>query len=217
MSLWSDFLSNQDLLIHKWKHYFPIYERHLARFRNQDVLMFEVGVSHGGSLRMWKRWLGPHARIVGIDIDPRAKGAAEDQCDVRIGSQSDIGFMKSVVKEFGVPDIVLDDGSHVMKDVNATFDYLYPLVPKNGVYMVEDMHTAYWEEYGGALGKPDSFIERSKGLVDRLNADHARGAIKPDEFTATTQSICFYDSFVVFEKGGYTGKSAPQVGRRLFE
>ena len=217
MSLWSDFLSNQDLLIHKWKHYFPIYERHLARFRNQDVVMFEIGVSQGGSLRMWKRLLGPHARIVGIDIDPRSAGAAEDQVDVRIGSQADAGFMRSVVEEFGAPDIVLDDGSHRMEHVNATFDILYPLVPKNGVYMVEDMHTAYWEEFGGGLGKPDSFIERSKSLVDRLNADHARGAIAPDAFTATTQSISFYDSFVVFEKGGTTGKSAPRIGKPLFD
>jgi hypothetical protein len=217
MSLWSDFLTNQDLLIHKWKHYFPIYERHLERFRNQDVLMFEIGVSHGGSLRMWKRWLGPHARIVGIDIDPRAAGAEEDQVSVRIGSQSDLGFMERLVAEFGVPDIVLDDGSHVMSDVNATFDYLYPLVSKNGVYMVEDMHTAYWEEYGGAIGNPESFIERSKGFIDRLNADHARGALMPDAFTKTTRSMCFYDSFVVFEKGGTTVKSAPQVGRPLFK
>ena len=216
MSLWSDFLTNQDLLIHKWKHYFPVYERHLERFRNQDVLMFEIGVSHGGSLRMWKRWLGPHARIVGIDIDPRAAGAEEDQVDVRIGSQSDLGFLEGLIAEFGVPDIVLDDGSHVMGDVNATFDFLYPRVSKNGVYMVEDMHTAYWDEYGGGVGHPDSFIERSKGFIDRLNADHARGALAPDAFTATTRSMCFYDSFVVFEKGGTTRKHAPKTGTPLF-
>jgi len=216
MSLWSDFLTNQDLLIHKWKHYFPIYERHLERFRNQDVLMFEVGVSHGGSLRMWKRWLGPHARIVGIDVDPRATGAEEDQVSVRIGSQSDLAFLEGLVAEFGVPDIVLDDGSHVMGDVNATFDFLYPRVSKNGVYMVEDMHTAYWDEYGGGVGHPDSFIERSKGFIDRLNADHARGALAPDAFTATTRSMCFYDSFVVFEKGGTTTKQAPKTGKPLF-
>ena len=217
MSLWSDFLTNEDLLVHKWKHYFPIYQQHMARFRDQDVLMFEIGVSHGGSLRMWKRLLGPHARIVGIDIDPRAVGAAEDQVHVRIGSQSDARFLGDVVAEFGRPDIVLDDGSHRMEDINATFDVLYPLVPKNGVYMLEDLHTAYWDEYGGGLGKPGSFIERSKALVDRLNADHARGAIAPDDFTATTRAICFYESFVVFEKGRTTAKSAPQIGTRLFD
>jgi hypothetical protein len=122
-----------------------------------------------------------------------------------------------VVAEFGIPDIVLDDGSHRMDDINASFDALYPLVPKNGVYIVEDLHTAYWDEYGGGLRKPGSFIERSKVLVDRLNADHARDAIAPDEFTATTRSICFYDSVVVFEKGRTTDKAAPQIGKRLFD
>jgi hypothetical protein len=82
--------------------------------------------------------------------------------------------------------------------------------------MVEDMHTAYWDEYGGGVGRPDSFIERSKGFIDRLNADHARGAVPPDAFTATTRSMCFYDSFVVFEKGGTTAKHAPKTGTPLF-
>ena len=39
----------------------------------------------------------------------------------------------------------------------------------------------------------------------------------PAAFTATTQSISFYDSFVVFEKGGTTGKSAPRIGKPLFD
>ncbi|NUO76846.1 hypothetical protein LVB77_15135 [Lysobacter sp. 5GHs7-4] len=217
MSLWLDFLTNQDLLIHKWKHYFPIYEQHMRRFQGQDVLMFEIGVSQGGSLRMWKRFLGPHARIVGIDIDPRSAPAAEDQVEVRIGDQSDPAFLQSLIDEFGVPDVVLDDGSHRMDHVNASFDFLYPLLPKNGVYMVEDMHTAYWEEYGGGVGVPGSFIERCKGLIDSLNADHARGALPSDEFTRSTRSMHFYDSFVVFEKGATTGKHAPRVGKPLFE
>ena len=41
-------------LIHKWNHYFEIYNKHFKRFRNKDINILEVGVSHGGSLQMWK-------------------------------------------------------------------------------------------------------------------------------------------------------------------
>ena len=47
---------------------------------------------------------------------------------------------------------VLDDGSHQMHHIVATFNFLYQRLPKNGVYMVEDLHTAYWKEYGGGKG-----------------------------------------------------------------
>ncbi|MDE3016006.1 MAG: class I SAM-dependent methyltransferase, partial [Pseudomonadota bacterium] len=176
MSLWDDFLTNQDdLRINKWAHYFPIYERHLQRFRNLDVTLLEIGVNHGGSLKLWKRFLGPYAKIVGIDINPQCVKAEEEQIQIRIGSQSDGAFLDGLLDEIGIPDIVIDDGSHVMKDVNVTFDYLYPKLLKNSVYLVEDLHTAYWEEYGGGAGKPDSFIERCKHFIDVLNADHSRG------------------------------------------
>jgi hypothetical protein len=212
LNLWSSFLTNDGRLIHKWKHYFPIYERHFREFVYKPVTFIEIGCGRGGSLQMWKRYLGPHARIVGIDILPECKGFEEDQIEIRIGAQQDLQFLENVIAEFGAPDIVLDDGSHVMSHVIASFQFLYPRVAKNGVYMVEDLHTAYWEEYEGGLRKPTTFIELSKNLLDELNADHSRGALVPTEFTQTTLSMHFYDSVVVFEKGLHTRKWAPQTG-----
>jgi SAM-dependent methyltransferase len=214
MNLWADFLGNGDRrVIHKWKHYFPIYERHFAPFVNRSVTFVEIGCGAGGSLQMWKRLFGPHAQIVGLDIDPRCKAFEDDQIAVRIGAQQDPLFLEAVAKEFGPLDVVLDDGSHIMAHVAASFLHLYPRLSKNGVYLVEDLHTAYWPEYGGALRRPDSFIEIAKALVDELNANHARGALLPTEFTRTTNSVCFYDSIVVFERGVTTKKWAPQIGK----
>jgi hypothetical protein len=92
------------------------------------------------------------------------------------------------------------------------FECVYPQIPKNGVYMVEDMHTSYWPKYGGGLEVPNSFINRSKRLIDELNADHTKGALAPTDFTRTTDSISFYDSVVVFEKGGVFWKDAFRTG-----
>jgi SAM-dependent methyltransferase len=211
--LWLDFLTNEQRVIHKWKHYFPIYEAHFSRFVNRDLVFLEIGCGQGGSLQMWKRFFGAHARIIGIDINENCREFEEDQISVRIGNQSDTSFLKTVIDEFGVPDIVLDDGSHFMSDLSATFDYLYPLLGRNSVYMVEDLHTAYWEEYEGGLKRSGSFIERCKHFIDELNADHSRGALEPTEFTRTTLSMHVYDSIVAFEKGRHTAKFAPKTGR----
>ena len=214
MSLWSDFLTNDKRLIYKWKHYFPIHEHHFVRFANRDVVFFEIGCDEGGSLQMWKRFLGPHARIIGVDIIPGAAKFAEDQAEIRIGDQSDVQFLEALVKEFRPPDVISDDGSHIMAHVNASFAAPYPLVSRTGVYLVEDLHTAYWNEYGGGLRHSDSFIEYSKGSIDALNADDSRGALEPSAFTRSMLSMHFYDSVVVFEKGRHRPKDAPEIGIR---
>jgi hypothetical protein len=213
MTLWSDFLTNDKKIIHKWKHYFPIYERHFKDFVYKPVTFIEIGCGQGGSLQMWKRYFGPHARIIGIDINPECKAFEDDQIEVRIGPQQDPQFLQSVLSEVGAPDIVLDDGSHVMSHVASSFQFLYPRMTKNGVYLVEDLHTAYWDEFEGGLRKSSTFIELCKNLIDELNADHSRGALLPTEFTKSTLSMHFYDSVAVFERGAHTKKWAPETGK----
>ena len=59
--------------IYKWRHYLPIYERHLAHLRGRAARLLEIGVYSGGSLRMWRDYLGPNAHVTGIDIKPSCK------------------------------------------------------------------------------------------------------------------------------------------------
>lgn len=212
MTLWAAFLDHKGRVAHKWTHYFPAYEQHFGRFVNRPCVFWEIGCGQGGSLQLWKRYLGPYAQIIGLDILPGAKAFAEDQIEIRIGDQADESFLQSVLDEFGPPDVILDDGSHAMGDLSRSFRYLYPRMSSTGVYFVEDLHTAYWEEYGGGLRRPESFIEVSKTLIDELNAVHGRDAIVPSAFTATTLSIHYYDSVVVFERGRHQRRHAPMTG-----
>jgi len=214
MNLWHDFKTNNQNLIYKWTHYFPIYERHLKAWQGKTVTIMEIGVSKGGSLQMWQRYLGPLATIVGLDIDPNCAKLSnpQDNIHVRIGNQSNINFLQRVLDEFGTPDIIIDDGSHKMTDINQSFAFLYPKLSKNGIYLVEDLHTAYWSEFGGEVTNPNTFINVSKNLIDQLNADHSRGAVESNFFTKNTFSINYYDSVVVFERGTIPNKNAQKIG-----
>ena len=213
MTLYGDFLDESHRRMHKWHQYFPAYETHFERFRNRHVTLYEIGIGEGGSLQQWRRYLGPFAIIVGIDIYPRCKQVEEEQVHVRIGSQTDLAFLASVVAEFGPPDIVIDDGSHLQQHVNATFAFLCPQIAKNGVYLVEDLHAAYWPDHGGGLGAPSSFIETAKTLVDTMHADYIGGTDRSPSGNRTT-SIHFYDSVVVFEIGEHRVMSNTTTGNK---
>lgn len=64
------FYGNTGPIVHKWRHYLSIYDRHLSRYRSTPVRLLEIGMFKGGSLQMWRRYFGIDARIYGIDIDP---------------------------------------------------------------------------------------------------------------------------------------------------
>jgi hypothetical protein len=193
-------------------HYFDIYEHHFERFRETSPIVVEVGVSGGGSLAMWKEYFGPRCRIIGIDIDPKCKAHESDGIEVFVGSQDDADLIDSLLRKYGSPNVVIDDGSHMMEHVTKTFQLLYPRLDATGVYLVEDTHTCYWQNYGGGLRREGTFIETCKHLVDELNAVHTRGALPVSEFTRTTDSICFYDSVVVFERRPQGIRQAPVTG-----
>ena len=69
---------------------------------------------------------------------------------------------------------------------------------KNGVYLIEDTHAAYWDSHGGSLKEPKSIINVSKNLIDKLNADHTKGQVESDDFTKSTPCIPCEWNYKVF-------------------
>lgn len=196
------FNENTDRSIHKWQHYFDIYDSHFSRFRNTDVHVVEFGVSEGGSLQMWKHYFGPQCRIFGVDINPYCKELEEERVRIFIGDQEDRLFLRSLAREIPRIDILIDDGGHRMQQQINTFEELFPHVQAHGVYLCEDMHTSYWKGWGGGgYRKKGTFIEYSKKLVDSINAWHSQTPkLKVTDFSRSARSLHFYDSVLVIEK-----------------
>jgi len=203
-----------DTNVHKWHHYFEIYEKHFNSYRDRPIRMLEIGVFRGGSLRMWKQYFHPESIIVGIDIDKSCKAheRADDNVFVRIGSQADPDFLAEVTREFGPFDIILDDGSHKTHHQNISFGALFRASLKDGgCYMVEDVHSNYWLK---TIDSEDTFIDLSKQMVDTLHEpyfDRTEASFRPGHADAVSEmsvsylaanihSIAFYDSIVVFDK-----------------
>jgi hypothetical protein len=209
------FRRNRKRFMHKWVHYFDIYHRHFERFRGKPVVVLEFGVYHGGSLQMWRDYFGRKATVIGVDIDPRCKELEEKDVRIFIGDQEDRAFLRGLAGEIGPIDVLIDDGGHTMGQQIATFEEMYPAMTEDGVYLAEDLHTSYWERYGGGYRRPGTFIEYCKGLIDQLTAWHSREAgFAADAFTRSTRAMHFYDSVVVFERGRVDPPHDEKTGER---
>jgi hypothetical protein len=206
------FENNTGNVIDKWHHYFEVYENWFHPYRNKPVVILEIGVYQGGSLKMWKEYFGEKARIYAIDINPNCKQFEEENVHIFIGSQEDRAFLDRIKKEIPKVDILIDDGGHSMNQQIVSFEELYPHIKENGIYLCEDLHTSYWRKYGGGYNKKSSFIEYSKKLVDYLNAWHSRDEKLPvNQFTKTTASLHYYPSMLIIQK---RPMQMPTSGRR---
>ncbi|MCA0870196.1 class I SAM-dependent methyltransferase [Seohaeicola saemankumensis] len=194
------FAGNKGVVVHKWHHYIPIYERYFAQFRDRPVRFLEIGVNKGGSLQMWRRYFGEAATLYGIDINPECAQFDGQAGQVRIGSQADPEFLNGVVDEMGGIDLVLDDGSHRMPHVRASFEVLYPRLETGGVYMIEDLHTAYYPKFGGGYRSRDNFFVFARELVDDMHQWYHNKGLRHEAYGGHVSGLHIHDSIAVIDK-----------------
>ncbi len=204
------FNKNDKKDLHKWLHYFDIYEENFSKFKKKKITILEIGIAKGGSLRMWKNYFSSDSTIVGIDINPDCKKFEKDNIKTYIGNQTDVNFLSSVIKDIDKPDIIIDDGGHTSNQQIISFNYLFGHLNDKGIYLVEDTHASYHSDF---QDRQDgfTFMDYAKSLADKLNLWYQYydykiykkeiiEKINMPYFTKNTYKISFYNSMVVFEK-----------------
>ena len=178
--------------IWKWRHYFDIYHRHLAKFVGTEAQVVEIGVYSGGSLQMWKEYFGPQCRIAGIDIEAACRVYADEQVRIFIGDQADRQFWSDFRREVPQFDIVLDDGGHQPEQQMVTLEETLPYLRPGGVYLCEDIHLT-----------GNEFATFAHTLADQLNAArwklNGETACAATPLQASIRSVHCYPFVVVIE------------------
>ena len=180
----------------KWRHYFEIYDRHLAKFAGEQAKLLEIGIYAGGSLDMWREYLGPGSELYGVDIDRYC--TRFDEATVFIGDQADRAFWQRFRAETPPLDIVIDDGGHTVDQQRVTLEELLPHLRPGGVYICEDVH-----------GNDNAFLGYVHGLSRELfGYDLILDEASPDRvlsspatpFQSAIHSVHVYPYLVVIER-----------------
>jgi len=119
-------------------NYLVYYWAHFRDIRHQVRSVLEIGLETDRSMRMWEEFF-PRAEIIGVDIDPKCRNFEGDRRRVFIGDQSDQTFLERVSREVTHGfDVVIDDGSHLVRHQIASFEFLFPKMSSHGIYVIED-------------------------------------------------------------------------------
>lgn len=213
----------------KWEIFFKVYDREFNSIRHDKIKMLEIGVQNGGSLETWSKYFNKAQLIVGCDINPKCGSLtySDKRIKVIVGDATNPKTAAQIHDLSTQYDVIIDDGSHVSKDIIDAFFHFFPRLKPGGIFCVEDTHTLYWHEFGGGLNNPDNAKEFFKDLSDIINHEHWRnepdisqhlahrvGGRNTDFIEAGwVDSISFYNSLIVIRKADRSGHD--KLGRRL--
>lgn len=141
--------------IHKFT---SIYDEHFKNIRDNNIKLLEIGVFYGSSLKMWEQYF-KNGIIYGADIfsekeRDELKGGKEfrhllifDNTRTKIfqTNQENVQELKLLPNEL---DIIIDDGGHTMYQQQLTFKTLFWNLVQGGTYILEDLHTSRYPNYG---------------------------------------------------------------------
>lgn len=138
--------------------YLDFYQKKLPS-RKFTGRLLEIGVMDGASLRMWREYY-PKAEIIGVDNAMQSDLKIEGVGLVEIDATNELEL-----KELGKFDIIIDDASHKTSDQQKTFEQLfYNQLNKNGIYILEDLHTSYIPSYVNSELTTIDYLKKKKDI-----------------------------------------------------
>lgn len=158
----------------KWSLYLQEYDRLFQPYRKQPVCLLEIGVQNGGSLELWNKYFPHVKKIVGCDSNPDcAKLQYDDnRIAVVVYDVNTEEAEQQILEHSSNFDLIIDDGSHISGDIIRTFARYFKHLNDNGLFIIEDLHCSYWQEFEGGLFDPFSSITFFKRLADVVNHEH---------------------------------------------
>lgn len=129
------------------RSFLDVYERYFEKYKDSNIVLLELGVLNGGSLKTWEEYF-TNGKIVGLDIDPSKNKYKTDRTDIFIGSQNNSELIDLVKKSYTNGfDIIIDDASHINQLSLESFNLLYDSVKPGGFYVIEDTHCTYGDKW----------------------------------------------------------------------
>ena len=155
----------------KWSSYLQYYDKLFYSKRMDPIDLLEIGIQNGGSLETWASYFQNARNIIGCDIDPNCRQLSYDDPRIKLivddcNSPNTLQTIKALTPTL---DIVIDDGSHRSMDILQSFVTYFPMLNPGGIYVVEDTHTLYWQDWGGELTNPHNAYIFFKKLIDVIN------------------------------------------------
>lgn len=175
------FLSDKGSVYGSCHKFTEIYDEYFHKFIDKNVNILEIGIQDGSSLKMWNEFFN-NPNIIGLDISDKSMFDNENVKTYIVdqsNEESINNFKQNINIEF---DIIIDDGSHHMRDQQLTLGILFPYLKSGGIYVLEDLHTSLCDPNTMVYGRPiEIYSDRSNTTLEFLKKKPYKSVYLDDE------------------------------------
>ena len=143
-----------------YHNFLNFYEQKIEHLKNEQINLLEIGFLNGNSIKTWLDYF-PNGEIYCIDIID--VDFTHERFHFTKISQEDKNLVEIYKDEFF--DIIIDDGSHITSHQFKSLEYLWSKLKYSGIYIIEDLHTSFRNEYIDTIVTPYQF------LTDNVNIE----------------------------------------------
>lgn len=160
-----------------------IYNDLFRPLKSECKVFIEIGIYDCESIKLWRDYF-TNAQIVGVEYNlpyslDRLGDTPRDRMSFINADQSKEEDLINLSKNYSDVDVILDDGSHKMRDQQITFAKLFKCLKSGGIFIIEDLHTSFEvtmpEKSWCNWGDPNKTI-----TLDMLKEFQKNGRIRSD-------------------------------------
>lgn len=125
--------------------YLPLYQSLFESKRESAKNILEVGIYHGGSIKLWNDFF-PNATVYGLDISDNIQCDIKNRTNVKLYTWADAynpDFFNSTFSRMKF-DILLDDGPHTLDSMKKFITLYSQAIDDDGILVIEDVQDWSW-------------------------------------------------------------------------
>ncbi len=145
------------------------YKKKLEKYKNRSLNILEIGSYSGASAAAFTKYL-PNSKVFCFDINIsnfKYKSKNIHVFGININNEKKIiRILDKIFSEQKIThfDMIIDDGSHKLRDILKSFKFFFKYVKSKGLYVIEDYKHPNYYDYNRNIDHilVDEFLENLK-------------------------------------------------------
>jgi hypothetical protein len=131
--------------------YLPLYQKLLVSKKETAKNVLEVGIYHGGSIKLWNDYF-TNANVYGLDIIPIEEvwEGIKNNDKIILHTSTDAYntdfFITNFLNKNIKCDFMLDDGPHTLESMKQFIKLYSNIMTEDGILIIEDVQSWDWIE-----------------------------------------------------------------------
>lgn len=147
------------------------YEKEFFKYKDKKIILLEIGINSGGSMKLWAEYFTNCKKIIGIDVDQSALKEKFKELE-KVEYHFTNAYTQEMADEIPKLDIFLDDGPHTLESQIDAIHYYLPKMKVGGLFLIEDVQDVEW--FSSLEEKVNQMNTGRKYKIEKVDLRHMK-------------------------------------------